>query len=102
MRIHAIAEPPEELLPPCLGCESGVNSCDGASHLLWPSLCDETGEDSCDVASRVPLMDIRRSPTSQWAHLRCVVAVLSVAYSCSIYCPTHQLPCKKDVRISIW
>ena len=20
-------------------------------------------------------------------------------YSCSIYCPTHQLPCKKDVRI---
>ena len=21
-----IAEPPEELLPPCLGCESGVNS----------------------------------------------------------------------------
>ena len=29
------AEPPEELLSPCLGCESGVNSGDGASHLLW-------------------------------------------------------------------
>ena len=44
----------------CLDCEPGVNSCDGASHLLWrpedlpwPSLCDETGEESCDVASRV-------------------------------------------------
>ena len=37
--------------------ESGVNSCDGASHLLGPSLCDETGEDSCDVASRVPFAE---------------------------------------------
>ena len=43
---------------------------------------------SCDVASRVPLLDIPRSPmsqTNQWAHLRCVVAVLSLAYGCSIY-----------------
>ena len=47
-------------------------------------------------------LDIYRSPMSHWAHLRCVVAVLSLAYSCSIYYPTHQLPCKKDVRISIW
>ena len=30
-----IAEPPEEMLSPCLGCQSGVNSCDGASYLLW-------------------------------------------------------------------
>ena len=36
------------------------------------------------------LLDIlRRSPMSHWAHLRCVVAVLSLAYSCSIYCPIH-------------
>ena len=37
-----------------VSAESGVNSCDGASHLLGPSLCDENVEDSCDVASRVP------------------------------------------------
>ena len=40
-----------------VSAESGVNSCDGASHLLGPSLCDETGEDSCDVASRVPFAE---------------------------------------------
>ena len=34
--------------------DTGEDSCDVASHLLWLSLCDETGKDSCDVASRVP------------------------------------------------
>ena len=83
-----------KLLPPCLGCDSGVDSWDGASHLLWLSLCDETCEDSCDVYR---LLGIRRSPMSQWAHLRRVVAVLSFAYCFSIHCKQFTSWCGRNL-----